>query len=231
MEKPAHAQRLRLCAPCLFGLEGPLGNELRHMGMENVAPENGRVLFETDAAGLARANIRSRFAERILLELGCFPARSFEELFEGVKAIAFEDWLPRDAAFPVKGWALESALHSVPDCQSILKKAIVSRLSDAYRLRWLPETGVKYQIEFFLFKDMASLMIDTSGTALHKRGYRPDAGAAPLRETLAAALALISRPREDVLFWDPMCGSVRFALVGGLFPTTRAPVCGVLLAG
>lgn len=122
MVKTDSGARVRLCAPCLFGLEGPLGNELRHMGMENVAPENGRVLFETDAAGLARANIRSRFAERILLELGCFPARSFEELFEGVKAIAFEDWLPRDAAFPVKGWALESALHSVPDCQSIIKR-------------------------------------------------------------------------------------------------------------
>ena len=122
MVKTDSGARVRLCAPCLFGLEGPLGNELRHMGMENVAPENGRVLFETDAAGLARANIRSRFAERILLELGCFPARSFEELFEGVRAIPLEDWLPRDAAFPVKGWALESALHSVPDCQSIIKR-------------------------------------------------------------------------------------------------------------
>ena len=105
-----------------MGLERQLGTERRHRGRENVAAGNGRVIFETGAAGLARANIRSRFAERILLELGCFPARSFEELFEGVKAIAFEDWLPRDAAFPVKGWALESALHSVPDCQSIIKR-------------------------------------------------------------------------------------------------------------
>ena len=147
MVKKDPGARMRLCAPCLFGLEGPLGNELRHMGMEAVAPENGRVLFETDAAGLARANIRSRFAERILLELGSFPARSFDELFEGVRAIPLEDWLPRDAAFPVKGWALESQLHSVPDCQSIIKKAAAVRLGAAYGLSHLPETGVLYQMQ------------------------------------------------------------------------------------
>ena len=120
--------RLKLAASCLFGLEGPLGNELRHMGMEAVAPENGRVFFETDINGLARANLRSRFAERVLLELGAFPARSFDELFEGVRALPLEDWLPRDAAFPVEGWSLSSALHSVPDCQRIIKKAPPARL-------------------------------------------------------------------------------------------------------
>lgn len=169
MDRPVHARQLRLCAPCLFGLEGPLGNELRHMGMDSVAPENGRVLFETDEYGLARANIRSRFAERILLELGSFPARSFEELFEGVRAIPFEDCLPRDAAFPVKGWALESQLHSVPDCQSIIKKAAAVRMGKAYGMERLPETGVLYQLQFSIMKDEAHIYLDTTGTGLHKR--------------------------------------------------------------
>ena len=140
--------RLKLAASCLFGLEGPLGNELRHMGMEAVAPENGRVFFETDMNGLARANLRSRFAERILLELGAFPARSFDELFEGVRALPLEDWLPRDAAFPVEGWSLSSALHSVPDCQRIIKKAAAARLGARYSLGWLPESGAEYRIRF-----------------------------------------------------------------------------------
>ena len=135
---------LELCASCLFGLEGPLGNELRHMGMEAVAPENGRVRFSADAAGLARANIRSRFAERVLLILGEFPARSFDELFEGVRALPLEDWLPRDAAFPVEGWSVSSALHSVPDCQRIIKKAAAARLGARYALSWLPETGPEW---------------------------------------------------------------------------------------
>ena len=122
------AERLELAASCLFGLEGPLANELRHMGMEDVAPENGRVRFTTDKAGIARANLRSRFAERILLLLGSFKAGSFDELFEGVRALPLEDWLGRDAAFPVEGWSVDSALHSVPDCQRIIKKAAAVRL-------------------------------------------------------------------------------------------------------
>ena len=223
MVKTDSGARVRLCAPCLFGLEGPLGNELRHMGMENVAPENGRVLFETDAAGLARANIRSRFAERILLELGCFPARSFEELFEGVKAIAFEDWLPRDAAFPVKGWALESALHSVPDCQSIIKKAAAVRRGAAYGLSRLPETGALHQIQFTIMKDEARIFLDTSGTGLHKRGYRPAQVAAPLRETLAAAMVDIAGYRGRGDFCDPFCGSGTIAIEAALAAKGRAP--------
>ena len=126
--------KLTLCAPCLFGLEGPLGNELRHMDMENVAPENGRVYFTGDESAVARANIRSRFAERVLIVLGRFPARTFDELFEGVRALPWEDFIPADGAFPVKGWALESALHSVPDCQKIVKKAVVERLKSVYGL-------------------------------------------------------------------------------------------------
>ena len=157
MVSAAPLGRLELCASCLFGLEGPLGNELRHMGMEDVSPENGRVLFRTDAAGLARANIRSRFAERILLLLGEFPARSFDELFEGVRALPLEDWMPRDAAFPVEGWSLDSELHSVPDCQRIIKKAAAVRLGERYALVRMPETGKEYKLRFTLLKNVCRL--------------------------------------------------------------------------
>lgn len=223
MVKKDPSAQIRLCAPCLFGLEGPLGNELRHMGMNAVAPENGRVLFETDMAGLARANIRSRFAERILLELGRFPARSFDELFEGVRAIAFEDWLPRDAAFPVKGWSLESQLHSVPDCQSIIKKAAAVRMGKAYGIEHLPETGALYQIQFLIMKDEAVIYLDTTGTGLHKRGYRPAQVAAPLRETLAAAMVDIAGYRGRGDFCDPFCGSGTIAIEAALAAKGRAP--------
>lgn len=223
MDNAASGRRLRLCAPCLFGLEGPLGNELRHMGMDSVAPENGRVLFETDEYGLARANIRSRFAERILLELDSFPARSFEELFEGVRALPFEDWLPRDAVFPVKGWSLESKLHSVPDCQSIIKKAAAVRMGRAYGLERMPETGELYQIQFSIMKDEARIYLDTTGTGLHKRGWRPAQVAAPLRETLAAALVDIAGYRGRGEFCDPFCGSGTIAIEAALAAKGRAP--------
>lgn len=223
MDNAASGRRLRLCAPCLFGLEGPLGNELRHMGMDSVAPENGRVLFETDEYGLARANIRSRFAERILLELGSFPARSFEELFEGVRALPFEDWLPRDAVFPVKGWSLESKLHSVPDCQSIIKKAAAVRMGRAYGMERMPETGELYQIQFSIMKDEARIYLDTTGTGLHKRGWRPTQVAAPLRETLAAALVDIAGYRGRGEFCDPFCGSGTIAIEAALAAKGRAP--------
>ena len=223
MDNAASGRRLRLCAPCLFGLEGPLGNELRHMGMDSVAPENGRVLFETDEYGLARANIRSRFAERILLELDSFAARSFEELFEGVRALPFEDWLPRDAVFPVKGWSLESKLYSVPDCQSIIKKAAAVRMGRAYGMERLPETGELYQIQFSIMKDEAHIYLDTTGTGLHKRGWRPAQVAAPLRETLAAALVDIAGYRGRGEFCDPFCGSGTIAIEAALAAKGRAP--------
>ena len=132
---------LEYCAPCLFGLEGPLGNELRHMDMQSVSAENGRVYFTGGEDALARANIRSRFGERILLVMGRFEAPTFDALFEGVRALPWENFIPRHGAFPVKGWSLESTLHSVPDCQKIVKKAIVGRLGRAYGLEWLPEDG------------------------------------------------------------------------------------------
>ena len=215
--------KLTLCAPCLFGLEGPLGNELRHMDMENVAPENGRVYFTGDESAVARANIRSRFAERVLIVLGRFPARTFDELFEGVRALPWEDFIPADGAFPVKGWALESALHSVPDCQKIVKKAVVERLKSVYGLSWFSEEGESFPIQFAIMKDEAALYIDTSGTGLHKRGYRPAQVAAPLRETLAAAIVDIARYRGRGDFCDPFCGSGTIAIEAALAALNRAP--------
>ena len=215
--------RLTLCAPCLFGLEGPLGNELRHMDMENVAPENGRVYFTGDESAVARANIRSRFAERVLIVLGRFPAHSFDELFEGVRALPWEDFIPSDGAFPVKGWALESALHSVPDCQKIVKKAVVERLRSVYGLSWFSEEGEIFPIQFAIMKNEAALYIDTSGTGLHKRGYRPAQVTAPLRETLAAAIVDIARYRGRGDFCDPFCGSGTIAIEAALAALNRAP--------
>ena len=223
--------KLQLVATCLFGLEKLLGAEIDALGLRRIETMDGRVIFEGEPKDIARANIGLRCAERVMIRVGAFSARSFEELFEGTKRIPWEDWIGKYDAFPVKGHCIKSKLYSVPDCQGIIKKAIVNRLSDAYGIRWFQESGIKYQIEFFLFKDVVSVMIDTSGVALHKRGYRPDAGAAPLRETLAAALALTARPREDTLFWDPTCGSATIAIEAAMIISNRAPGLGRSFAG
>ncbi len=215
--------KFELCIPCLFGLEGLVGNELRHMDMRSVAPENGRVYFETDALGLAKANIRSRFGERVLLVIGRFPARTFDELFEGVKALPWEDYIPKTGAFPVKGYSLDSALHSVPDCQKIIKKAVAGRLGAKYKVNWLPEEGAVYQIQFAVMKDQAVLYLDTTGVGLYKRGYRPAHVAAPLRETLAAAMVDIAGYRGRGDFCDPFCGSGTIAIEAALAAKNRAP--------
>ncbi len=218
--------KLQLVATCLFGLEKLLGEELDALGLHRLDTMDGRVTFEGEARDIARANLHLRCAEHVFILLGKFPAYTFDELFEGTKALPWENWIGKLDAFPVKGHSIKSKLFSVPDCQSIVKKAIAERLSTQYGVRWLAEEGVKYQVEFFLFKDTVSLMIDTSGVPLHKRGYRPAAGPAPLRETLAAALALTARPREDVLFWDPMCGSGTIAIEAALILANKAPGLG-----
>ena len=218
--------KLELVATCLFGLEKLLGEEIDALGLHRLETMDGRVLFEGTLADIPRVNLGLRCAEHVFVLLGRFPATTFDQLFEGVRALPWEDWIGKLDAFPVKGHAIKSKLFSVPDCQSIVKKAVVSRLSGAYGVQWFAETEGKYQIEFFLFKDVAALMIDTSGIPLHKRGYRPAAGPAPLRETLAAALALTSRPREDVLFWDPMCGSGTIAIEAAQILANRAPGLG-----
>ena len=170
--------KLTLVATCMFGLEKQVGEEIDALGLHRLETMDGRVTFEGEEADVARANLSLRCAERVFIRLGYFPAHSFTELFDGTNALPWEEWIGREDAFPVKGHSIRSALTSIPDCQSIVKKAVVERLKRRYRVDWFRETGVKYQIEFFLFKDMAALMLDTSGTALHKRGYRPAAGAA-----------------------------------------------------
>ena len=196
-----------LVCPCLFGLESLVADEARRLGFEDVEAKDGQVTFSGGALEAARANIGLRCAERVLIRLGEFPARTFDELFEGVRALPWERFIGEKDTFPVKGWSLKSMLHSVPDCQKIIKKAVVERLKSRYHTEWFEETGPLFQIRFSLYKDMASVCLDTSGEGLHKRGYRPQAMEAPLKETLAAGMVSLSRPFADKLFCDPMCGS------------------------
>lgn len=210
-------------ATCLFGLERQLGEEIDALGLKRVETIDGRVLFEGEMRDIPRANINLRFAERVFIVLSRFHAETFTELFDGTNAIHWEDFIGRLDEFPVTGHSIKSKLTSIPDCQSIVKKAIVNRLSVAYGISWFDETQIKYKIEFFILKDEAMLMIDTSGVALHKRGYRPDAGAAPLCETLAASIAATARPMEDVLFWDPFCGSGTIAIEAAMIQRKIAP--------
>ena len=214
---------LGYCVPCLFGLEGLAAEELKRLGLSGVTAENGRVFFRGDLGAMAQANLCLRTGERVLLELGRFEARSFEELFERTRALPWEDWIGKDVAFPVAGYSLNSKLASVPDCQRIIKKAVVERLKGKYRLQWFPETAETVQIRFSIMKDTVSLCLDTSGEGLHKRGYRPAHNAAPLRETLAAALVILSRYRGREDFCDPFCGSGTIPIEAALIARNRAP--------
>lgn len=209
--------------PCLFGLEGIAGDELRRLGMENVRVENGRVLFSGDGRAMAKANVCLRTGERVLIVLADFPAKTFEELFQGVCRCNLEDYIPRDGAFPVKGHCLNSTLMSVPDCQAIIKKAASKRLGKKYGVSWLPETGAKYQLQFSIMNDRVQLYLDTSGPGLHKRGYRANANEAPLRETLAAAMVMLTRYRGRDFVWDPFCGSGTIPIEAALIARNKAP--------
>jgi len=209
--------------PCLFGLEGLCADELKRLGIGGVRTENGRVLFSGGKGDIARANINLRTGERVLLVVGETRADSFDELFEGVRAMPWERYIPIDGAFPVKGHSLGSKLHSVPDCQRIIKKAVVERLKSKFKTDLLAETGAKYQMQFAIMNDLASLYIDTSGAGLHKRGYRPVGNAAPLRETLAAAIVKLSRYRGQEQVCDPFCGSGTIPIEAALAAINRAP--------
>ncbi len=215
--------KLELVATCLFGLEHLLGEEIDALGYERISTIDGRVTFAGDEQAVALSNIFLRYAERVFIKLGSFRAESFEELFEGVRGLNWSDFIGKNDVFPVKGHAIKSKLHSIPDCQAIVKKAVVRSLESVYGISQFPETGTKYQIEFFILNDLATLMIDTSGIALHKRGYRKDALGAPIRETLAAAIAATTRPRENVLLWDPMCGSGTIAIEAAMLMKGIAP--------
>ena len=200
-------QPYELVAPCFFGSEATLAFEVRRLGAADVDVRDGRVSFKGDAALIAAANLNLRTAERVLLCLGRFPATTFDELFDGVYAIPWEDLLPPDAAFPVKGSSLSSQLSSVPACQSIFKKAVVKRLLAGHKVSALPENGAVYKLRFALRKNTVEVYLDTSGDGLHKRGYRKNAPLAPIKETLAAAIADLGRVRRDSLVQDPFCGS------------------------
>ena len=217
------AGELELIVPTLFGLEGPCGNELRRLGLSEVRGENGRVRCKAEPGDIPRANLNLRTGERVLLAVGEYEAADFDALFEGCRTLPWERFIPRDGAFPVKGHCLNSKLHAVPACQSILKKAVAARLGEKYGLQTLPETGALYQVQFSIMHDHVTLMLDTTGPGLHKRGYRAVGVAAPLRETLAAAMVLLSRYRGKDPFCDPFCGSGTIPIEAALIAKNRAP--------
>ena len=196
-----------LVAPCFFGTESTLAFEVRRLGAGNVQVTDGRVTFQGGAELIAAANLNLRTAERVLLLLATARTTTFDELFDAVYAIPWEELLPPDAAFPVKGSSLSSQLSSVPACQSIVKKAVVKRLMAGHHVSTLPETGALYKLRFALRKDRMEMYLDTSGDGLHKRGYRRNATLAPIKETLAAAIADLGRVRRDSIVQDPFCGS------------------------
>ncbi len=210
-------------ASCLFGMEKFVADDIDALGYKRLETIDGRVVFEAPEDAVARCNVNFRYAERLFIRVAEFDAYSFEQLFEGVKAVNWADYIGKYDAFPVKGHAIKSKLFSIPDCQRIVKKAVVEKLKQSYHESFFKESGATVQIEFFILKDKASIMIDTSGVGLHKRGYRPVSNAAPLRETLAAALVTMSRPREGVLTVDPMCGSGTIPIEAALLCTNTAP--------
>lgn len=217
---------MTFCVPCLFGLEGLAADELKVLGAENVRSENGRVLFDGEWRDMVRSNLWLRTGERVYVLLGEFPAQTFDALFEGVKALPWEEFVDYYAKFPVKAGTLDSTLKSLPDIQRIVKKAAADRLGQKYRAERLPETGGTVQIRCSLFKDRASIYLDTSGPSLHKRGWRAQSNEAPLRETLAAAMVKLSRYKGRETFLDPFCGSGTIAIEAALAAVNRAPGLG-----
>ncbi|MFT3951271.1 MAG: class I SAM-dependent RNA methyltransferase [Oscillospiraceae bacterium] len=214
-------ETIRLTCPCHFGLESILSFEVKKIGGENVAVTDGKVSFTGDFTTLARANFCLSTAERVLIELGSFPAPTFEALFQGVKSLPLEDYIGQDDAFPVKGYALNSQLHSIPDCQKIIKKAAVERLKLKYGGGWFDESGAVHQMQFAIHKDVATIYLDTTGQGLHKRGYRRKSNDAPIKETLAAGIIDLARVRADSVVCDPMCGS------GTLLIEAAFKACGI----
>ena len=214
---------LTFAVPTLFGLEGLCADEMRRLNLPQVRAENGRVLCSGTWADLPRLNLNLRTGERVLIVLGTFPAGDFEALFQGTRALPWERFIPKGGQFPVKGHCLNSALHSVPSCQAIVKKAVAARLGAKYGLNTLPETGALYQIQCAIMKDTATLMLDTSGSGLYKRGYRAHGVDAPLRETLAAAMVILSRYRGRDPLCDPFCGSGTIPIEAALIAKNRAP--------
>lgn len=215
--------RIDLIATSVFGLEALVSRELADLGYKETIVENGRVIFKGDESAVCRTNLWLRKAERVLIMVGQFPAQSFEELFQGTKALPWGDLLPIDANFPVEGKSIKSKLFSVPDCQAIVKKAVVEKLKEKYKTQWFEETGPRYTIEVALLKDIATITIDTSGPGLHKRGYRKLVGRAPLKETLASALVTLSKWRPERPLIDPFCGTGTILIEAALMGLNIAP--------
>ena len=215
--------KFQLVATAAMGLEAIVAEEVQALGYETRV-ENGKVYFEGDELAIARANLWLRVADRVKIVVGSFPAKTFDQLFEGVKALDWGKYLPVDAAFPVSGKSVKSTLYAVPDCQAITKKAIVEKLKMVHkRLGFLDESGATFKIEVSILKDVATLTIDTSGAGLHKRGYRQVQGEAPLKETLAAALVKVSKWNPNRPFYDPFCGSGTIALEAAMIGQNIAP--------
>ena len=212
-----------LIATATFGVESIVAEELKSLGYQDARTENGRVSFTGDALDIARANIGLRCADRVLIKMTSFKATDFEELFQGTLAVRWEDFIPPDGKMHVVGKSHKSLLSSVPDCQSIVKKAVVEAMKRRYRRTRFEESGPLYRIEVALLSDIATLTLDTSGPGLHKRGYRLDKGEAPLRETLAAALVALSRWKPGREFADPFCGSGTIAIEAALLGRNVAP--------
>ncbi|HAA37436.1 MAG TPA: RNA methyltransferase [Firmicutes bacterium] len=215
--------KIELIATAAFGLEAVVAKELKELGYKDQMVENGRITFFGDEEAICRTNLWLRSADRVLVKVGEFTATTFEQLFEQTKALPWQEWLPRDAEFPVNGKSVKSKLYSVSDCQAIVKKAIVEKLKQTYHQTWFEETGPKYKIEVALLKDRATLTIDTSGAGLHKRGYRELTAPAPLRETLAAALVRLSKWPADRVLADPFCGSGTIPIEAALLGLNIAP--------
>ena len=216
--------KFNLTIPTLLGTEQVVAFDVKELGYEISKVDNGTVSFVGDEEAIAVLNVNLRAAERVMIKLASFRADTFDMLFEGVRAIQWENYLPLDAQFPVTGYALKSALHSVPDCQSIVKKAIVERLSKKYGITTrLEESGGMYPVRFAIMKDVATIYIDTSGTSLYKRGYRVESVIAPMRETLAFSMVSLSFWKGDRFFCDPFCGSGTIPIEAALFATNKAP--------
>ncbi|PTQ57572.1 MAG: putative N6-adenine-specific DNA methylase [Candidatus Carbobacillus altaicus] len=216
-------ERYAYVVPVPMGMESITARELKALGYDELRLDNGRIYFEGDLSVIPRTNLWLRTADRLLIEVGSFSALSFEALFEGMKALPWEAWLPRDARFPVLGRTRASQLKSVPDIQSVAKKAIVERLKQVYHVSWFPEEGPLYTIEVSLLKDQAFVTLDTTGPSLHKRGYRTLVSPAPLKETLAAALIYLSRWDTNLPLVDPMCGSGTIPIEAVLIGRNIAP--------
>ncbi|CAM3738122.1 THUMP domain-containing class I SAM-dependent RNA methyltransferase [Alkalicoccus chagannorensis] len=210
-------------ATATMGLESVVAKEIKALGFENIEVENGRVRFQADEFGIARANLWLRTAARVKILVGEFDAFTFDELFENTKALPWGDWLPKDAAFPVLGRSVKSKLFSISDCQAIVKKAVVEKMKQQYPVSWFEETGAEYRLEIALHKDHAEITLDTSGEALHKRGYRTMQNIAPLKETLAAAMLSLANWKPDMPLHDPFCGSGTIPIEAAMIAQNIAP--------